>query len=155
MITITLCPRRDLPSSFAAVGYLLSMEILDDYIQSHIERRNNGLGFHDRGNNTQIDTSHLSHGNLPLGLTPLVYSSIREPEVCPPALIPLNECILAIAWEFDDQASACNLFEVLGHQSLDSLIILLRSAALYQAQLESVRPMATLFDPSNTVSRTN
>lgn len=57
------------------------------------------------------------------------------------ALIPLDECILAIVWELLDQPeyhSILSLFDGSSETALPNFAILLRSAALYQAKLESV-----------------
>lgn len=81
---------------------------------------------------------------LHLGLSVSLYSSMRACGSSSPALAPLNECILAIAWEFNDRSSACDIIEILDGTSLYSLITLLWSAALYQSRLESVGYSSTL-----------
>jgi hypothetical protein len=83
-------------------------------------------------------SSHPTGQFFPLGLSFPLYSSIRAPESAPPALIPLNECILAIAWELDDRLSNRDVIKVLDNTPLESFVTLLRSAAKYQAKLESV-----------------
>lgn len=59
------------------------------------------------------------------------------------SLIPLDKCILDIIWEVLDQSSnlsKLSLFDRGWEGSLENFVVLLRSAALYQAGLESVSP---------------
>ena len=111
----------------------------NEVLQSHIERRDKELRALDPADDTQTHASLLASKNLSLGLPTPLYSSLRVPTFSPAALIPLNECILAIAWEFNDRPTTYIVREVLQNKSLENLIALLRSAAIYQAKLESVR----------------
>jgi hypothetical protein len=111
----------------------------NEVLQSHIERRDKELRALDPADDTQTHASLLVSKNLSLGLPTPLYSSLRAPTFSPPALIPLNECILDIAWEFNDQPTTYIVREVLPNKSFENLIALLRSAAIYQAKLENVR----------------
>jgi hypothetical protein len=57
------------------------------------------------------------------------------------SLIPLDQCILAIIWEFLDQPdtlSTLSLFDGQSNSALPNFVVLMRSAAVYQARLEDV-----------------
>lgn len=139
---ISLCPSRGLVRVDFRVSQVSAFDVVkqtSERLQKHIERREQELKALDPANSTYIHGSVLATEGLPLGLTVPLYSSIRVPKFSSPALAPLNECILAIAWEFGSQLSAPRSLEILGNKSLESLITLLRSAAIYQAKLESVR----------------
>ena len=71
---------------------------------------------------------------LPLGLPVTLYSRLRTPDASSPALVPLSECILAIAWELHDRLSTSTLL-VDGRMGL---IKLLRASAIYQARFDKV-----------------
>jgi hypothetical protein len=64
--------------------------------------------------------SYLTHGLLP------------PDDALPPVLVPLNDCILAIRWEFS------NMIGELVSDGTSQIFVLLRAAALYQANFESV-----------------
>ena len=85
----------------------------------------------------------------PLGLPDSVVSALCSSTVSPPALVPLNECILAIAWEFHNHPSAST---IIGGSSLEDLINLLRRSAVYQAKLESVSCFVLKSDPILKIS---
>lgn len=140
MALITLCPNRGLPPvpSWDAdrVGYDVPVNL---FLQRHMERRDIELSVPGPLNETRAHVSQLAPEHLPLGLTIPLYLSIRDPAFCPPALIPLNECILTIAWEFNDWSFAYNILGVFENNPLESLITLFRSAAIYQAKIESVK----------------
>lgn len=72
---------------------------------------------------------------LPLGLPIPVYSLLRSRDATSPALIPLNECILAIAWEFHDRPTAC---KILGDGNIAGVVEFLQHSAIYQAKFEKV-----------------
>jgi hypothetical protein len=61
----------------------------------------------------------------------LLYHKGALPLYLPPALIPLNHCILGIEWEFSDLGRESD-------KSTTQMFILLRAAALYQAHYELV-----------------
>jgi hypothetical protein len=138
MPPIELCPHRDLYyQSFGGcetIRYPVSNRILCNAI----ERREQELRSLDLTRDTQHHVSLLSPDVLPFALSISLYSSIPAQEDCPPALVPLNQCILAIGWEFHDRSSAPNILDILDNKPLDSLITLLRFAAIHQAKLESV-----------------
>ncbi|KAF4630709.1 hypothetical protein G7Y89_g7426 [Cudoniella acicularis] len=120
-------------------------------LQRHIERRDKKLKSLNPADDTQIHASHFAASDLPLGLTVPLYSSIRSPKFFPPGLTPLNECILAIAWELNNQSSACDVLEIFGNSTLESFITLLRSGAIYQAKLERVRPTSPLQNATDSL----
>jgi hypothetical protein len=62
------------------------------------------------------------------------YSSLSANLPIP--LVPLNECLLGIVWEFLDRPSNCTILNADG--TLQSFMPLLRSAVLYQAKIETV-----------------
>lgn len=137
MAPISLCPARNrvMSSSHLASpdpngpGFPVDWGGLNHVWRWHIGRRD----FDIRGFNS---TRELS-----FGLTISLYSSLCASNFLQPTLTPLNECILAIAWEFNEDPSGL-FFDVLqhvGHSSLETFVISLRSAAVYQAKLESVR----------------
>ncbi|KAG0651761.1 C2H2 finger domain transcription factor dvrA [Hyphodiscus hymeniophilus] len=76
--------------------------------------------------------SLLNDQFLPVGLPVSVYSHLRSLEASSPALIPLNECVLAIAWEFHDNPSNFALLD----DGLISLVNVLQASAIYQAKFE-------------------
>ena len=75
-----------------------------------------------------------SSSGLPLGLPRSVFSHLTSRVTSPSALVPLNECILAIAWEFHDRPPASTILD----RPIEHLVRLLQSSAIYQAKLESV-----------------
>ncbi|KAH8668091.1 hypothetical protein BGZ60DRAFT_528428 [Tricladium varicosporioides] len=139
MPPITLCPQRGQAQTDFHGSQVPSYGVVKQAIEylQHIEWRSKEIKALDAANSTSIHGSVLIPEDLPLGLTVPLYSSIRVSEFISPALIPLNECILAIAWELGPQSSASRSLEILGDNSLESLIALLRSSAIYQAKLES------------------
>lgn len=137
MAPISLCPARNrvMSSSHLASPNPNGPDShfdghgMNNVWEYHIERRDFDL------------RAFNSARELPFGLTISLYSSLRSSNFLQPTLTPLNECILAIAWEFNEDPSGL-FFDVLqhvGHSSLETFVISLRSAAVYQAKLESVR----------------
>jgi hypothetical protein len=64
-----------------------------------------------------------------------------SPDSALTSLVPLDQCILAITWEILDQPSHLSILSLFNEEvgiRLTSFVVLLRSAALYQAKLESV-----------------
>ena len=108
----------------------------NQYFYQEVERREQELGTLELIVDAQYH--RLAPQSLPLGIPVALYSSIQAREFSPPALVPLNECILAIAWEFNDRSPAPDICQILENKSLESLVTLLRSAAIYQSKLESV-----------------
>lgn len=153
MLPIPLCPNRDLPSFFSVPGYQLSKETEQDDLQNHIKRRDEELRALYPGNVTQTPASRFHPGDLPLSLTIPLYLSLRAPKNPLPALIPLNECILDIAWEISNLGLASSILKFLENKPLDSFVTLLRSAAMYQAKLESLRHITTLLKPADAILR--
>jgi hypothetical protein len=119
-------------------------EAANNNLQQIIARRGRELS--NLGINATLNRNEEPAGNAhclydssppfsPLGLPDSIFSALRSSTVSPPALVPLNECILAIAWEFHTQPWTST---ITGGTSLEDLINLLRRSAVYQAKLESV-----------------
>jgi hypothetical protein len=85
-----------------------------------------------------------------LGLSPCS----RSPHYSLTSLVPLDQCILAIIWEIAEDPTHLSSLSIFNRGSeetraLENLVILLRSAALYQAKLETVRsPIDMTFLPA-------
>lgn len=120
MAPISLCPARDRVMSSAHLaspdpkgpGSPFDENLLNHILRWHIERRDSDI------------RAFNSAQELPFGLTILLYSSLRAPNRLQPTLTPLNECILAIAWEFNEHPSGL-VFDVLqhvGHSSLETFV---------------------------------
>jgi len=66
------------------------------------------------------------------------FSSLERP--LSPKIIPLDECILSIVWEITHCAA---LQQILGDRTIRDVVVLLHSAAVYQADLETVSSLHT------------
>ncbi len=66
----------------------------------------------------------------------------------PAGLVPLNDCILTIAWELFNSPTCYGLTEGLVGGTINDVVILFRAAALYQVTLESVGQLSHLRDGS-------
>lgn len=81
-----------------------------------------------------------------LGLSQHRLNSLYHPLI---SLGPLDQCILAILWELAETPSSLStvpLFNWGSEGKLENLVLLLRSAALYQAKLENVTKPKTLYN---------
>jgi hypothetical protein len=154
MVPIALCPINDVfrDHPISSTGETISVRLYAQIcLRKAIERREIELACvgisltnYDTENITSLPASkvlsieHLTSNWRALSIIDCFpdsrYSSLKANLPIP--LVPLNECLLGIIWEFLDRPSNCTILNADG--TLQSFMPLLRSVVLYQAKIETV-----------------
>jgi hypothetical protein len=116
-----------------------ALDLVNDLWKEKILERNRGLEQLGRSNEYTTGEEYFPQNPH---LRPLFSSCFPGsrfsslPGHCPPQRVPLNECVLAIAWDF----THCSTFAFIlcGKVSLEDLANLLPRAAAYQAEHQEV-----------------